>query len=357
MKDTARLTGAPQHPSFRMDLKGRNDLELASLERPRSLLLVEQLEGPLEVVDLRSGTRLLATERGPRRLRFALPAGTYLIRRPAGARIFALETRLSDGQELQVDERQLEEVQVQRLDRKGVEEVLTPPAAWAVQLALGVRHAPVIDPGLRLANSGTGATVLFRMSYGLAKRWHLALPLALAYSPARSTGHQRTFWFGIPVIGAARGSAGKAVFSGLVGAGTDLRWFDVPGFDALNLTVSLLGTGQWRSSEDASLDTWAGVATLGGSWNLRGFVSLNLGGALAKSFVGAGQSEGLSELWAPNGTVWALGSVQRVGLRPLPLVGLHLTDSFSIEAHVTVAYVQDTSSIEETYLLGTAAVF
>jgi hypothetical protein len=165
VKDTARLTGAPQHPSFRMDLKGRNDLELASLERPRSLLLVEQIEGPLEVVDLRSGTRLLATERGPRRLRFALPVGTYLIRRPAGARIFALEARLSDGQELQVDERQLEEVQTQRLDRKGVAEVLTPPTAWAVQLALGVRHAPVIDPGLRLANGGTGATVLFRMSY------------------------------------------------------------------------------------------------------------------------------------------------------------------------------------------------
>ncbi|MCG5055120.1 MAG: caspase family protein [Myxococcales bacterium] len=357
VKDTARLAGEPQHPSFRMDLKGRDELELASLARHRSLLVVTQRQGPLEVTDLRSGTRLLETEAGPRRLRLALPPGSFLVRRHRGSRIFALEVNIAARRDAWLDENELLELETERLGHKGLETAFTPEAAWDLQIALGVRHAPVIDPGLRIANPTSGATALLRLSYGLSPRWHIALPLAVAYSAVLTPRFQTVGWLGVPVVGGARGGDGRLVVSTLAGLGSDFRWFGLPGFDAANLTVSLLSSGEWQSAQQMELKAWTAVGTAGGSWNLRGVVTLNFGVALAKSFVRQGKSDGLSELWSRKGTVWAVGSVQRVGLRPLPLVGLRLTEVWSLEGHVTVAYLPDTERFEETYLVGTAASF
>lgn len=48
----------------------------------------------------------------------------------------------------------------------------------------------------------------------------------------------------------------------------------------------------------------------------------------------------------------ALGSVQRVGLRPLSLIRVPITASFSMDGHVVVAYLPSLEGWVETYTAG-----
>jgi hypothetical protein len=58
-----------------------------------------------------------------------------------------------------------------------------------------------------------------------------------------------------------------------------------------------------------------------------------------------------------GGLVLGVGSLQRRGLRPLPLVRVHLSDWLALDGHVAVAYLAATKSVVETYLAGATAVF
>jgi hypothetical protein len=50
--------------------------------------------------------------------------------------------------------------------------------------------------------------------------------------------------------------------------------------------------------------------------------------------------------------VFALGSVQRIGLRPLPLIHVPLGRGWGIDAYASGAYVPAQNGWVETYLLG-----
>ncbi len=361
VRDTARLASEPQNPSFHMDVKGRDDLVLSALDRPRALLMLRQETGPLQLVDLRNGIVLLETQPGKKRLRLALPAGKYLVRRQGKGAVWSREVALGREGNASLEEAELVRGRDQVLANKSLtagETSIVAPGSWNVQLALGVRHAPVIDPGVRLTGSD-GAAGLLRITYGFAPRWHLALPLALAYGGGDEYGLEWIPWFGMPVVGVSRTDAQGIMVSSLIGAGVDFRWHEMPRTESFNISLAAFGAGQWaeQAAPRKPFDTWTALSTVGASWDLRGIATFNLGGGVAKTFVQGGIWQPAADLLSQGGLVVAVGSVQRRALRPLPLVRVYLGESWALEGHVTVAYVYRTASVEETYLIGFSADF
>jgi hypothetical protein len=124
VRDSARASLEPQHPSFEWNLHGRRDLVLARLEGERSTLAVEQSTGPLQVVELPSGLVLLELPEGQRHARLAVPAGDYLVRRIDDRVVTtAKEVRVVAGKTTLVSESSLELVGRSALDAKSAEVV------------------------------------------------------------------------------------------------------------------------------------------------------------------------------------------------------------------------------------------
>jgi hypothetical protein len=88
VRDSARVAREPQHPTYALNLRGRQDLVLSRVAAAPSTLLVTQTEGPLELVHLATGQKVLELPQGARTSRVALPPGRYTVRRvtPAGVR-------------------------------------------------------------------------------------------------------------------------------------------------------------------------------------------------------------------------------------------------------------------------------
>ena len=83
IRDTAMYSTTPQSPSFKMNVHGKQDLVLARIAQSPSQIVIAQASGPLELVALDSGLKLLELPEGERRVRLAVPAGSYVLRRRA----------------------------------------------------------------------------------------------------------------------------------------------------------------------------------------------------------------------------------------------------------------------------------
>jgi hypothetical protein len=81
IRDTLRLASETQHPSYAVNLRGRRDLVLAQVADSPSTLSLSQQEGPLELIHAESGLQLLELPAGPRKVKLAVPPGTYLVRK------------------------------------------------------------------------------------------------------------------------------------------------------------------------------------------------------------------------------------------------------------------------------------
>ncbi|MET0795623.1 MAG: caspase family protein, partial [Polyangiaceae bacterium] len=158
IRDTALLGQEPQHPSFQMRLAGRQDFPLATLAKQRTSLVYDQVTGPTEVVRLNDGLVVVETSPGARRVRLGLPAGSYLVRRRTADGVFVRIVSLSAGSATTLAESDLDRSTLAGGRTKDAEHVEVDGASWAGQrffasLALGVRHAPIIDPGLRAGDA------------------------------------------------------------------------------------------------------------------------------------------------------------------------------------------------------------
>ncbi|MDB4979640.1 MAG: uncharacterized protein JWM82_392, partial [Myxococcales bacterium] len=209
IRDTALVAEAPQHPSFRIDLLGRRDVTLVSLARSTTTLTLRQAVGPLQLLHLDTGLVVLETPRGPRQLRVSVRPGRYLVRRRADGLTRAKEIALAPDSELDVDETDLVAVASGALAAKGAGE--RPVSALIVgrgdtelQLALGVRHAPVIDPGLRLGAGPPGGVAILRATLGLGHGWQLMAPLAVAWSFDAPESWEPVVWAGAQMIDVSR---------------------------------------------------------------------------------------------------------------------------------------------------------
>ena len=81
IRDTAINSRLPQHPSFDLRLRGRQDVVLTSLSNSTTQLVLAQTTGPLEVVQLSTGITVAEAAPGEQVLRLTLPPGPYLVRR------------------------------------------------------------------------------------------------------------------------------------------------------------------------------------------------------------------------------------------------------------------------------------
>jgi Caspase domain len=370
IRDTALVTEFPQHPSFRMDLAGRDDLVLAVLDRARVTLTIRQVHGPLQLIHLSSGVVVAESPPGPRDLRLALQPGRYLVRRRDAAGTVALAVDVGDKREMNLAESDLEPAADVLLDKSSeavsLDSALAPAGRWETQLALGVRHAPIVDPGLRVTSDDGGAVAMLRAVRGF-KHFHAALPLAFAFE----IGDDPVVWIpwaGLPVVGLSSTGMQGFTIQGVLGAGADLRALLGPG-RSLNASLSGLGSWQWTANEPVACvpgaspcpstlptrrppDTWAAQATVGYSQSVGDRVTFNLGVGAGVNLLFAGRSPAGGWDAAQRGFVVSMGSVQRRGLLALPLVRIRLTNDLSVDGHVAVAYVAAERGFEDTYLAG-----
>lgn len=107
VRDSARMAATTQHPSFDMQLRGRQDIVLAQTRASRSALNVTQ-KNALEVIHLGSGATVAETPPGTMSLRLALPPGRYIVRRVEGGRVFSKEIAIPADATVGIDESQLE---------------------------------------------------------------------------------------------------------------------------------------------------------------------------------------------------------------------------------------------------------
>jgi hypothetical protein len=370
VRDTAVVAATPQHPSFRIDLSGRRDLALVSLTNAKTTLSLKQTSGPLQLVHLDTGLLILESPRGPRDLRLSVRPGRYLVRRHLASETRVKEIDLRPDAATTVREAELVAVSSGPLAAKSAAErdvsaSIVPARAIELQAAGGVRHAPVIDPGLRLGEGGPGAVGILRASYGIGGGWQFMAPLAFGYGRGDRSGWDWVAWAGMPTLGLGRTDAAGTIVSGLAGAGFDLRrWLGAQ--TTFNASAAGLGAYSWTSrAPDATgaapgrhaFDTWSAQLTGGFTRFVSDAVSLNLGVSINHNLVAAGDLAPWAGDDARGGLVLGIGSIQRRGLRPLPLVRVYLGDRLTLDGHVAVAYLPATKSVVETYLAGVTALF
>ena len=85
-------------------------------------------------------------------------------------------------------------------------------------------------------------------------------------------------------------------------------------------------------------------------------VSFNLGLACTVNLLESGSFRAGSFDSAERGIVFALGSVQRAGLRPLPLIHVPIGGGWGVAAHAVAAYLPAARGWVETYLAGVSWV-
>jgi hypothetical protein len=298
---------------------------------------------------------VLESTPGARQLKLGLPAGSYLVRRRSNDGVWAQVIALSPGKPSELRESQLEPA-TQYAGRTKDALALAPASmSWKdesvyVSAVAGVRHAPVVDPGLRFGAVDGSGVFMVRASLRLARHVWLSAPLAAVLDPERTSKLGYFVWAGAPVLGGAR-EADDVVLRGFVGAGADVRYREsVP--LAINASVSALGAYALGEQSNQAPTTWTTQLTLGVSETIPTAATFNLGAAIGVNPFVSGAFAGPALDAAARGFVLAFGSVQRAGLRPLPLIHVPLTDAFSVDAHASAAYVLASRGWVETYTAG-----
>jgi hypothetical protein len=120
VRDSARLATTPQHPSFDLALRGRQDIVLTVLSSATSALEVHSAKAPIEVIHLPSGVTV-ADGPGGGSLRIAVPPGRYLVRSVDGGHVYAKEVEVKAGETTTLADGQLEATGSDALAMKGGE--------------------------------------------------------------------------------------------------------------------------------------------------------------------------------------------------------------------------------------------
>lgn len=353
IRDSALTGQEPQQPSFQMKLSGRRDFPLATPANQQTTLIYNQQTGPTEVVRLSDGLVVVETAVGARTVRLALSSGNYLVRRRTPEGLLVRIVSLEAGNVATLDEASLERTTLGRGQAKsvgdGALELDSPTFAdqfFFATLGFGVRHAPVIDPGLRVGAADGGGVLLARLSARLLRKLWWSAPLALVFDGEQQEGLNWFVWAGLPVLSASNRPNEPHVISGVMGAGVDarLRYNERHTFNA---SLSGLNAFDFRNTPPA---TYALQLTLGLSETIPAVVTFSLGAALAANVVVDGQFSTAATDTAARNLVLAFGSVQRAGLRPLPLIHVPIGGGWGIDAHVVAAYLPAQRSWVETYV-------
>jgi hypothetical protein len=234
IRDTASTARVPQHPSFDLRLRGRQDVVLTSSENTTTQLVLEQTAGPLEVVQLSTGVTVAEASPGEQLLRLTLPPGSYLVRRLTGGEVRSKEVQVVANQATRLEESALTLV--------GSNAVSKGPESRSIsgrhELSVGLGVSP-LDPFYVGAISSLDYTYFFTRFFG----WRA---LQFSYSFNVQTGFRRELeqQFGVKpeplsIHGALHTAAAwsPSVISGP--KGTELRLYFTLGGGAMLREVSL----------------------------------------------------------------------------------------------------------------------
>jgi hypothetical protein len=360
VRDSARLAPTPQHPSFDLQLRGRQDIVLTSIATSSSALEVTQASAPIEIIHLPSGVTIAEAPPGQGSVRIAVPPGHYLVRSVVADRVLSREIDIRAGETAVIAGGQLVATGDARLALKGdeprrarpIDESSTPPAHWGeVQVLAGVSDtAPGVAGGPpALAGEGPGLTRRWALglaaNYGITDRLAIGAPLGLTYR----LGKDGTFE-ALPHLGLGIGYSTSEGLLGDLGAGIDFRiWtarsqslvLGVNGYYNTFVRTSSGQTGIDRSFEqEASLGYW---------WTLGDIVTLRLA---VDAAVVEPVSHPAGEPPASTDFLVRVGSVQSLASRTLPLIEIHLLRQLSLDLNATWAFDVTTGAFRDQYLGG-----
>ena len=368
VRDSAHLAPTTQHPSFEIELRGRQDVVLAELVQSPSLLELTQRHA-LEIVHLASGVTAVETLSSQRTVRLALPAGQYVVRRVDDGHVLAKDVSIAPGATVHLDESELTPAD-ERLAFKGDAPAIDPPSAhdtlpastWELRLGLGVSTgrasafgAPLYataareDAPLQRSFASVGS-----FTYAITDRlsWSVPLP-AFAYRFGTEGALTATVRGGLTGLG-------YSSIEGMIGsvdAGVAARAWLLP---SLSLITSL--SSDWAFGNAERERVLAMHGSLGVSWRVTDRVNLALGagwsGGIAVRDASVPTADGsvipLDDDVA-NGVVF--GALQTLGYRPLPLVQIYVSDWLSLDAYATWAVNLESGDVRDRYLAGFSWTF
>lgn len=360
IRDTAMHTETPQHPSFQLNLKGRQALALANLHAGKSVLTVEQKQGPMQLVHLDTGLVILELPAGQRKMRLVVPPGRYLVRRQSDQGAAVREIRVKLGSIAYVREEQLELVGTEKLIAKNfvLERKSTLRAGqWRMATALGVRHHTSFDAGLGIASNGSKVATSFAFSRGITDRLEWVVPtIGFAYRGGEAGDFEWIPWGGLIGWGVGYSSVEGGIFEGNIGAGIDTRWWQSKR-TSLNFSFGVASRFRYSSKPVLTASgwiapkTWRNKISVGYSYAVEDVVTLNVALGLGRNFLAEGELPPLG--WSDNDqrVAVSIGSTQARALRQLPLVQIHLRDDLSLDGHVIIS-ISPEHRVAETYMLG-----
>lgn len=360
IRDTARVARETQHPSFAMNLRGRQDLVLAQLARSPSQLTLAQANGPLEIIHLDSGISVAELAPGRRQVRLAVPSGRYLVRKVGPEGNLSKEVLVAEHATVRVEEADLLLSATPRLTLKGTEPAPLVTSSTLPRRTIGIGLYAGIGFGWSSLGTFAGSagsaskqsqyTSIFTpvegfLQWGITDRLTWAIGTgAVAYRFGDRSG-----WELVPA-GGLLGWGYSSIEGWILQPGVGVsarRWFTPE--QALTLEVFTGGAHSDRKTLGAN---WQAQTTLGWSATVANAVTFNIG-------VGAWRETNASFVPGNERTTRALGfgSVQTVGLRALPLVQLHLGRGLSLELHTRIRRDVDRGVWQYRTLGGASYVF
>ena len=126
---SARLAKTPQHPSFELALRGRQDIVLTTLVSSTSALQVTAARAPVEIIQLSTGVTVADAPAAPGPVRVALPPGRYLVRAVVSGRVYTKEVLVRPGETATLVDAQLEATG-EELAMKGLPDPTAPLSLW-----------------------------------------------------------------------------------------------------------------------------------------------------------------------------------------------------------------------------------
>ena len=363
VRDSAHLAPTTQHPSFEIELRGRQDVVLAEVARSPSQLELTQRHAH-EVVHLASGVTVVDTLPSQRTVRLALPAGQYVVRRVEDGHVLAKDVSVAPGASVHLDESELVAADG-RLAFKGDAPALDPPSAhdtlpastWELRLGLGITTGRASTFGAPLYATATREDAPLERSfssvasftYAITDRlsWSVPVP-AFAYRFGTEGALTATVRGGLTAIGYS--SIEGAI--GSLDAGLATRAWLSP-----SLSLIANASSDWAFGTPNRERVLAFHGSLGVSWKVADRVNLALGagwsGGVAVRDASVSSADG-TELPlgddVESGIV--VGALQTLGYRPLPLVQIYLVDWLSLDAYATWAINLDTGNVRDRYLAG-----
>lgn len=363
VRDSARYAPVPQHPSFSIDLRGRQDVVLTTLQSHSNALELVQTDGPLEVIQLASGRTVAETTRGAQRARLVLPTGRYLIRRLASDRIYSKQVDLNAGGVTTLREAALEASDAGALAMKGFAETPPPydlssslPAGyWRLTFALGMAIDPIWQgPETYESNAVLDEPVVRSLDFTLAlshaftDRLTMNLPLpAFSYR----FGNEGCFE-ALPRLGII--GLGYSSLEGLLmvgDAGVSVRAWTAEN-QSMIATVAGMATYSFPTEDDHPATrnrVWTLGASAGYGWTIRNTVSIYPGIGIQHGTRNGSRRLMVEQL---TGSTLRLGSVLMLGYRALPLMQLHLSRAFALDLWASVGIELETGDLYDKYLLG-----